>query len=807
MKKILLLSFILLFLFLDVAAVSGKNIIKSFTTSKYLGLNSDISNEITAWLYNIAFTNSNKGIAVGYYGLILRTTDGGLNWNKQNSGVTNYLNGVCFIDSCNVMAVGQYGIILKSTDAGITWIPQASGISNGDLLSVSFADENIGIAVGTNDFKGLIEVTTDGGKSWTLQTISDATLMKCVCFDRYNVIAISSNGDIFKSTDAGLTWSVWSKQKNKFYNLNDVCFVDINNGMAVGFNGLILKTTDGGITWNRLSSGTATHLNGVSFIDENNCTVVGNELIISTTNGGIDWYPQSSRTIYPLGKVCFTDNNTGTAVGVNAMILRTTDGGINWFPQNGSAPFLQYPLNDTFDSQVNLEFSWEYIVTPDSAEFQLSDDSTFSYSYIDTLITSTNLFINNLRDSTLFYWRVRGIYPNGYVEWSKIRSFTTMGKTPLPLNPKNDSTVSPKNICFQWKEAASVINYKLQISSDSLFLSDVIEVDTLKSLSFATNLSYSTKYFWRVGARNINGQTYWSERWTFYSRRTPKTTFPLDVGNKWYYQAIKWNLLWNHTFSKYGIIKEIIDTLSNGFRKVSSKYYYVDSTITKFEYWGYIDGKFYVTDTPSLDPNNLYFDDYLETTDTCTIDHNYGENECRNFLTLQIFGELATGQSYEFYNFLIEYWYKDYEILLENIGIAKTIKSEYSKYTYNWCDSTELIGMVKNDKVLGDTVFNILVGVDGKKNSNLPLNYALSQNYPNPFNPITKISYQLPFNSKVNLKIFDILGREVTTLVNEEKPAGSYEVEFNGSNLPSGIYFYKLQAGNYSSIRKMISLK
>lgn len=94
----------------------------------------------------------------------------------------------------------------------------------------------------------------------------------------------------------------------------------------------------------------------------------------------------------------------------------------------------------------------------------------------------------------------------------------------------------------------------------------------------------------------------------------------------------------------------------------------------------------------------------------------------------------------------------------------------------------------------------------GVDDSDELLYYNLSQNYPNPFNPSTVISYRLPVIGFVTLKVYDILGREVATLVNEEKPAGEYEVEFNGTNLPSGIYFYQL-ARQYSETKKMILLK
>jgi len=98
------------------------------------------------------------------------------------------------------------------------------------------------------------------------------------------------------------------------------------------------------------------------------------------------------------------------------------------------------------------------------------------------------------------------------------------------------------------------------------------------------------------------------------------------------------------------------------------------------------------------------------------------------------------------------------------------------------------------------------VGVDSE-NQLIPQQYALYQNYPNPFNPSTKIKFQIPENSFVTLKVYDVLGNEVATLVNQEKPIGSYNVEFDASSLPSGIYLYQLQAGNYFETKKMILLK
>ena len=114
-----------------------------------------------------------------------------------------------------------------------------------------------------------------------------------------------------------------------------------------------------------------------------------------------------------------------------------------------------------------------------------------------------------------------------------------------------------------------------------------------------------------------------------------------------------------------------------------------------------------------------------------------------------------------------------------------------------------------------DTISQVVTGVDDIEQ--IPLSYNLSQNYPNPFNPSTTINFVISKLSFVNLSVYDILGRKVSTLINEEKTAGIYKVEFsakggsasggNAYDLPSGIYFYKIKAGSFTQTKKMILMK
>lgn len=97
--------------------------------------------------------------------------------------------------------------------------------------------------------------------------------------------------------------------------------------------------------------------------------------------------------------------------------------------------------------------------------------------------------------------------------------------------------------------------------------------------------------------------------------------------------------------------------------------------------------------------------------------------------------------------------------------------------------------------------------VKEEKIDEIPTKFLLSQNYPNPFNPSTKIRYSVPQSSNVMIKVYDILGNEIETLVNEEKPVGTYELTWYAANLPSGIYFYKIQSGSFVETKKMVLMK
>lgn len=130
-----------------------------------------------------------------------------------------------------------------------------------------------------------------------------------------------------------------------------------------------------------------------------------------------------------------------------------------------------------------------------------------------------------------------------------------------------------------------------------------------------------------------------------------------------------------------------------------------------------------------------------------------------------------------------------------------------NKYVYSIAvNQTNLFAGLFYGGVWRKPLSEMITDVKGVQN-NWPTSFSLQQNYPNPFNPSTMIDYSIPKTSLVTIKLYDILGKEILTVVNEEKSAGNYSVQFNGGNLSSGIYFYRMQSGNFVETKKLLLLK
>ena len=277
--------------------------------------------------------------------------------------------------------------------------------------------------------------------------------------------------------------------------------------------------------------------------------------------------------------------------------------------------------------------------------------------------------------------------------------------------------------------------------------------------------------------------------------------YPLSIGNKWAYEvyAGENGLL---EFVGYSFDSVVGDTiLQNGLKYLilRNKYLY-HNPVTSYLRIDTTEAIVYNFDV-GLETDFLYEDLNADLGDTVCYENYIGEF-CKYVY-----------QKIPFSKWGLNSWEKDLEpfgtamlctrSLVKGIGLYETSCGDFSNFSIEY----KLAACIVDGIIYGDT--SLVVSVEDELTP-IATEFKLEQNYPNPFNPSTVISYRLPVSSNVILKVYDVLGNEIATLVNEEKPAGEYEVEFNVGqtiSLSSGIYFYQLKAGSFVETKKMILLR
>ncbi len=274
--------------------------------------------------------------------------------------------------------------------------------------------------------------------------------------------------------------------------------------------------------------------------------------------------------------------------------------------------------------------------------------------------------------------------------------------------------------------------------------------------------------------------------------------FPLKPGNKWIYSY------YNTQFGQSGRFSRQVTSTSNYNGHVYYQYggYYqrIDSvTANRFYY--------YSNNGCNWSPYERMVDS-LSANLNDTVKYNCGANfkVCSDTTMRLLFGSLRRTKNFRLGNNGI--------IFAKNFGIMEVYTQSGNVFYVE-----NLIGCIINGIVYGDTS---LVGIN-QISSEIPDKFELQQNYPNPFNQVTKIKFDNPLRKEsfgpstlsergdrggfVKLIVFDVLGREVQTLVNEKLQPGSYEVEWNAADFPSGIYFYSLESGSYKETKRMALIK
>ncbi|MEA1987499.1 MAG: YCF48-related protein, partial [Candidatus Marinimicrobia bacterium] len=273
----------------------------------------------TNTIFDAQFVNTTIGYACGKKGTMLKTVDGGDNWELLRTGVGVELKKLHFIDVNTGYIVGDDGTVLKTVDGGDSFseLSTADTIGTRDLFSVYFTDANTGFVGG----------------------------------DVYHAV-------IWNTTDGGNTWHETALPLDDYTDVNDIEFLSSSIGIAICEDGKIVRTTDSGASWTEVTSGTTKHLNEMYFLDANNGWAVSDDRnVIKTTNGGSSWSLVSDAgSIYDYNDVYFTDVNTGYAI-INNGVYKTTDGGVNW-----DSKYYQYDYSLTTLDQISgseaYSFTW-----------------------------------------------------------------------------------------------------------------------------------------------------------------------------------------------------------------------------------------------------------------------------------------------------------------------------------------------------------------------------------------------------------------------------------------------------------------
>jgi photosystem II stability/assembly factor-like uncharacterized protein len=740
---------------------------------------------VSEYLKDVFFVNEFEGWVCGYDGMLLKTEDGGLNWEQINLGFNNYFYSIYFINDNIGWLIGNGGLILKTVNRGLQWEQQNLNTSDDLLSDVFFVDENNGwITTGNQVLK-----TTDGGNSWTSYP-NGLFLGHAIYFTNTNNGWVCDvNSDLSRTTDGGINWTLQSSGTNR--SRSDIFFVNENIGWT--FGNTITKTIDGGNSWFVLYSfNSAVWINSGFFLDENTGWVCGTESdgygsvgkIFKTTNGGNSWLEEFSQYGTPLYKIFFVDNVNGWVTGMNGFIAKydiskyiqvtAPNGGEHWLA--GSSYDITWQKNNV--ELMNLLYStdnglnWILIADNINADnlgyYWDTIPNTPSENCIIKIIDVEDPNIYDLSDNTfsiIFNPQIIVDLPNGNESISRGSIFHIIW-TSQQVNSVN--ILLSLNSGINWQPVFSNYNYGGNIGEYNWNVPDTTSEQCLVKIESSIDNS-----IFDVSDNN------------FRIISTPRFSyFPLSIGNKWFFsyghdQVIHYKL---------EVEKDTI--LDDGYSYAKLNYYWKNNEVN-FEL--NTEGYAYLREDSGKIlkyPNRILINYQMNIGDTVASHSVYPISAVLDtFLLEKVFNRyLSTYYFFDNPPF-------DYYTYTDSIGFNTLRADTWHNYLPQY--------------LLGCIIDNISYGTitEVEDESKIPYEFLLSQNYPNPFNPTTTITYQVSRTGFVSLKVYDLLGREIAILINEEKPAGNYEIEFDGSSLTSGIYFYKLQTRNYTSVKKMILLR
>jgi photosystem II stability/assembly factor-like uncharacterized protein len=602
--------------------------------------------------------------------------------------------------------------------------------------------------IGSN---GTLASSTDAGSTWRAPSIPVRPTFYGVAFsDRVHGLVVGSAGTILRTTDAGVTWTAESSTVTSV--LYDVGFADNHLGMAVGAQGTIVRSTDGGATWAPVTSGTSTPFRKLAVIDSTHAWAVGDGgAIFFSNDGGKSWLPQASGTMSHLYGVHFVTGARGWVVGNGPTILRTTDGGNSWSqvtpPAQSGSSWRSVAFRDSLAGWA-ASLTGDILSTNDGGQTW-----TPRYNHLNLGWGPSVYAVQVHSSGEVFCGGSQGALTrsqNGGGLWTNLT-----GNLPpeyLRTSRNIEATIPGKK--FPERECIIVAHYDSYSDNPTVAAPGANDNATgTSAVMEAARLCRRYAFESTVKFLAVSAEEFGMYGSTNYARRMRDGG--VDGGTE-IAAVVNGDMIGYPTAG---------DSTRIAIGSFMTRNRLIDSALTYNTRYG-----IGLRLVPIIDQTGA---------------SDYGPFAKAGYDAL----DLAEGTAEEIWGGADPYYHKASDTFGKlNLGMIRRTAQLMLATVAELAVPIERVSSVSSEPPA-------------------PRDFALFQNYPNPFNPNSDIRYQISEFRMVKLAVYDLLGREVAVLVNETKSPGAYQVRFDGTGLPSGVYFYRLEAGRYVETRKMLFVR
>ena len=648
--------------------------------------------------------------------------------------------------------------IYVSTDNGINWKSAGSGLPDASGLRSLFCLGSNQGSIFAGTFDGVYRSTNEG-ESWEPINGDNKVNTRITSLGFLDTIifagtqSMESSG-IYRSTDNGVSWV---RVDSFFYNIYVNCFLTKNDTVFAGVDGLgLIRSVDHGETWELLDSAGVSSNFIVGMLIKNDKIYVGTLAgLYCSDNSGESW-----KKLSELEMLTFTMIGdyllTGDGYGVGVLI--SSNEGKTWTPRNNG--FIDSYSNSLWVSSL-ASYNGNLFATTPQGLF-ISTDTAATWSIVNLRTVETTVYsIVSSNNGTLYAGTEAGFFRS-----------TNKGETWIAASSGLPSYIV---YCISIKDSNLFIG-----TTKGIFRSSnkgntwLPENNGLANPNVIKAITVHNSDIFAAGSTALYKSTDNGESWN------PVNIEPASVGIS--------SIMVDGENILAGAVNGIFRSTDYGSKWEQANTGLSDQHITSL-----------------LSVNNkLYAGTYLHGVFSST--NNGDKWSSVPLLSNDAVHSLA---AYNTALFVVgtDYGTKIFTIKDSNlVSVYKSgLPSQISIYSLVFQDSILFAGTYEKS-VWSCPISDLITAVE-KDVKEYSADFHLYQNYPNPFNPSTIIQYQVANSGHVSLKVYDILGREVKTLVNEEKSIGTYKVEFNGEELPSGVYFYRLHAGSFVSTKKFILIK